>query len=235
MGDDPIIPPLQTWRCISCWIWDHFQKPMSVLLTTSWCLEGSDLELGLSKVPSWKGAMNGATPRFRSAHLRLEDKYKSLQGGPKNQLQVGAHNSTYKGYSPSYPCFCLPFIGPIKNRPSILPNDRFGAQLVQPQKAYCRLVEHLKPRVGRIHLREKLHQIGIFSYHGKPRFLHWLVLGDEQTSKKWPFSLLNDEQMSNWVGVKHLPDSFFRVILPIYGRGLTPSFFHGFFGVQRYI
>ena len=24
-------------------------------------------------------------------------------------------------------------------------------------------------------------------------------------SKRWPFSLLNDEQMSNWVGVKHLP------------------------------
>ena len=23
-------------------------------------------------------------------------------------------------------------------------------------------------------------------------------------SKRWPFSLLNDEQMSNWVGVKHL-------------------------------
>ena len=34
----------------------------------------------------------------------------------------------------------------------------------------------------------------------------WLVLSDEQMSKRWPFSLLNDEQMSNWVGVKHLPD-----------------------------
>ena len=33
----------------------------------------------------------------------------------------------------------------------------------------------------------------------------WLVLSDEQMSKRWPFSLLNDEQMSNWVGVKHLP------------------------------
>ena len=31
------------------------------------------------------------------------------------------------------------------------------------------------------------------------------MLSDEQTSKTWPFSLLNDEQMSNWVGVKHLP------------------------------
>ena len=35
--------------------------------------------------------------------------------------------------------------------------------------------------------------------------LVWLVLSDEQMSKRWPFSLLNDEQMSNWVGVKHLP------------------------------
>ena len=25
-------------------------------------------------------------------------------------------------------------------------------------------------------------------------------------SKRWPFCLLNDEQMSNWLGVKHLPD-----------------------------
>ena len=33
----------------------------------------------------------------------------------------------------------------------------------------------------------------------------WLVLSDEQMSKRWPFSLLNDEQMSNWLGVKHLP------------------------------
>ena len=31
------------------------------------------------------------------------------------------------------------------------------------------------------------------------------MLSDEQMSKRWPFSLLNDEQMSNWVGVKHLP------------------------------
>ena len=34
------------------------------------------------------------------------------------------------------------------------------------------------------------------------------MLSDEQMSKRWPFSLLNDEQMSNWVGVKHLPDCF---------------------------
>ena len=34
----------------------------------------------------------------------------------------------------------------------------------------------------------------------------WLELSDEQMSKRLQFSLLNDEQMSNWVGVKHLPD-----------------------------
>ena len=33
----------------------------------------------------------------------------------------------------------------------------------------------------------------------------WVVLSDEQMSKRWPFPLLNDEQMSNWVGVEHLP------------------------------
>ena len=33
----------------------------------------------------------------------------------------------------------------------------------------------------------------------------WAVLSDEQMSKRWQFSLLNDEQMSNWVGVKHQP------------------------------
>ena len=38
-----------------------------------------------------------------------------------------------------------------------------------------------------------------------PLNFFWLVLSDEQMSKKLPISLLNDEQMSNWVGVKHLP------------------------------
>ena len=32
---------------------------------------------------------------------------------------------------------------------------------------------------------------------------------DEQMSKKLPFSLLNDEQMSNWLGVEHLPEMVF--------------------------
>ena len=34
----------------------------------------------------------------------------------------------------------------------------------------------------------------------------WLVLSDEPISKRWPFSLLNDKQISNWVGFKHLPN-----------------------------
>ena len=39
-------------------------------------------------------------------------------------------------------------------------------------------------------------------------YVNWLVLSDEQTSKRWQFSLLNDEQMSNKVGVKHQPVNF---------------------------
>ena len=40
------------------------------------------------------------------------------------------------------------------------------------------------------------------------RKFYWLVLSDEQMSqmsKGWPFFLLNDEQMSNWLGVEHQP------------------------------
>ena len=33
----------------------------------------------------------------------------------------------------------------------------------------------------------------------------WVVLSDEQMSKRWQFSLLNDEQMSNKVRVEHQP------------------------------
>ena len=40
---------------------------------------------------------------------------------------------------------------------------------------------------------------------GKTNIMTWAVLSDEQMSKRWQFSLLNDEQMSNWVGVKHQP------------------------------
>ena len=35
---------------------------------------------------------------------------------------------------------------------------------------------------------------------------NWLVLSDEQMRKNLPFSPLNDEQMSNWLGVEHLPE-----------------------------
>ncbi len=49
--------------------------------------------------------------------------------------------------------------------------------------------------------------IGHGMYHCATQLFSWLVLSDEQTSKRWQFSLLNDEQMSNWVGVKHLPVS----------------------------
>ena len=45
--------------------------------------------------------------------------------------------------------------------------------------------------------------------HTSPRNLIWAVLSDEQMRKIWPFSLLNDEQMSNKVGVKHQPVIFF--------------------------
>ena len=35
------------------------------------------------------------------------------------------------------------------------------------------------------------------------------MLSDEQMSKRLPFSLLNNEQMSNWLGVEHQPVTFF--------------------------
>ena len=37
-------------------------------------------------------------------------------------------------------------------------------------------------------------------------------LSDEQMRKIWPFSLLNDEQMSKKVGVKHQPVFFLKVL-----------------------
>ena len=36
------------------------------------------------------------------------------------------------------------------------------------------------------------------------------MLSDEQMSKGCPFSLLNDEQMSNWLGVEHQ----FKLVVP---------------------
>ena len=41
--------------------------------------------------------------------------------------------------------------------------------------------------------------------------IFWLVLSDEQMSKGWPFFLLNDEQMSNWLGVEHQPVLFLHL------------------------
>ena len=38
-------------------------------------------------------------------------------------------------------------------------------------------------------------------------FFPWAVLSDEQMSNGWSYSLLNDEQFSNKVVVKHLPVS----------------------------
>ena len=35
--------------------------------------------------------------------------------------------------------------------------------------------------------------------------IYWAVLSNEQMSNGYPFSLLNDEQMSNKVGVEHQP------------------------------
>ena len=53
--------------------------------------------------------------------------------------------------------------------------------------------------------------------HGEPWYIYiynWAVLSDEQMGNEWPFSLLNDEQMSNWVGVEHLPDKVYDFIQP---------------------
>ena len=46
---------------------------------------------------------------------------------------------------------------------------------------------------------------------------NWQVLSDEQMSKGLPFFLLNDEQMSNWVGVEHQPDNKFEPIYLSFG------------------
>ena len=45
----------------------------------------------------------------------------------------------------------------------------------------------------------------LHEYHKKSIKCSWAVLSGEQMSKGWPFSLLNDEQMSNWLGVEHQP------------------------------
>ncbi len=44
------------------------------------------------------------------------------------------------------------------------------------------------------------------------RIYNWAVLSDEEMSNGYPISLLNDEQMNNWVGVEHQPDNKLRRI-----------------------
>ena len=39
------------------------------------------------------------------------------------------------------------------------------------------------------------------------------MLSDEQMSKGLPFFLLNDEQMSNWLGVEHQPVMFLFLLV----------------------
>ena len=51
-------------------------------------------------------------------------------------------------------------------------------------------------RFQKVSSKKQKSQVGLFI---------WAVLSDEQMSKGWPFSLLNDEQMSNWLGVEHQP------------------------------
>ena len=41
------------------------------------------------------------------------------------------------------------------------------------------------------------------------------MLSDEQMSNGWPFSLLNDEQMSNWLGVEHQPDNIYSPLTSV--------------------
>ena len=53
--------------------------------------------------------------------------------------------------------------------------------------------------------------------------LFWAVLSDEQMSKSWPFPLLNDEQMSNWLGVEHQPD--IEILFDVYIHTLSPPCF----------
>ena len=48
------------------------------------------------------------------------------------------------------------------------------------------------------------------------KYYNWAVLSEEQMRKIWPFSLLNDEQMSNKVEVKHQPDNLARKFKIIY-------------------
>ena len=59
------------------------------------------------------------------------------------------------------------------------------------------------------------------------------MLSGEQMSKGWPFSLLNDEQMSNWLGVEHQPVMFWNTFnfggpksdpTPMAWHGILPGY-----------
>ena len=56
----------------------------------------------------------------------------------------------------------------------------------------------------------------------------WLVLSDEQMSKGWPYSLLNDEQMSNWLGVEHQPDIYIYIYICDFIHFKTQTYIHTF-------
>ena len=69
------------------------------------------------------------------------------------------------------------------------------------------------PKEGPFHSKQGSFGFQVFTiHHGRflachaslPRVI-WLLLSDEQMGKKMPFSPPNDEQTSNWLGVKHLP------------------------------
>ena len=65
-----------------------------------------------------------------------------------------------------------------------------------------------KYKVGPYHLRsDQFTPVGCFFYLG-------CANRDEQMRKIWPFSLLNDEQMSNWLGVEHQPVIVFQYTFP---------------------
>ena len=73
---------------------------------------------------------------------------------------------------------------------------------------------------------QRIHGMGIFTKpfplecgHFSP---NWAVLSDEQMSNGYPFSLVNDEQMSNKVGVKHQPANVGKYSI------------HGFYGIRSF-
>ena len=56
-----------------------------------------------------------------------------------------------------------------------------------------------------IHENKKIFRTSQWGHLFAECFFNWAVLSDEQMRKRWPFSPLSDEQMSNKVGVEHQP------------------------------